>query len=75
MQDGMTCEGVAPDPTLSELIEACGHDFMSLEFLPIPRNPYDGVDLIEGIHGASAEEAVARLWLALYGSQETKSST
>ncbi len=54
-------------PTLSELIEACAGNLKSLErtnqqhqvwLASTPVRP-------EGVTGASAEEAVARLWLSL----------
>ena len=55
-------------PTLSELIEACGDQFISLTkdvtgwfALGDPRNDYSRQETV----GLTPEEAVARLWLAL----------
>lgn len=56
-------------PTLSELIEACGEDFVSLErfngggFVANGCRDYD--DDYTKKKGKTPEEAVARLWLAL----------
>lgn len=67
-------------PTLSELIEACGDDFTKLE--REVGNPFDYSNLLNETvwwsapyndyvnPGATPEEAVARLWLALNGSRE-----
>lgn len=54
-------------PTLSELIEACGEQFLSLEKNPdgwLASSEEDG-NMPVGIDGATPEEAVANLWLAL----------
>ena len=68
------CEKDACFPTLSELIETCGDDFLSLE-------KYDGGkweamrrtwccdehgESCEFGYGSTPEEAVANLWLALH---------
>jgi len=58
--------GIFVYPTLSELIEACGDRFYSLRhtvkwFAAGAFNPQD----IRELWGESAEEAVAKLWLAL----------
>lgn len=63
-------------PTLSELIEACGIEFASLNYLSAPRwlafrksSILAGRNVpalgMEGFEGQSPEEAVANLWLAL----------
>lgn len=58
-------------PTLSELIEACGKDFASLEFHPNDETGprwWTASHLSSGMietMGDTPEEAVARLWLAL----------
>ena len=71
------CECV--DPTLSELIEACGDGFRSLanpvdnEWFAESQNPPfkkcetcdSTIQYPELYHGETPEEAVARLWLAL----------
>jgi hypothetical protein len=57
-----------PMPTLSELINACGEDFISLIHPPIVgaweayAQPVD--DSIDSV-GSTPEEAVAKLWLSL----------
>lgn len=58
-------------PTLTELIEACGDDFISLS-LYIPGRDKNTADrmywadsLNHSMGGITPEEAVARLWLAL----------
>lgn len=63
-------------PTLSELIEACGEDFWELQRLTVPPYPRwyaeahfpyltnDGIESV-CVDGLTAEEAVAKLWLAL----------
>jgi hypothetical protein len=56
-------------PTLSELIEACGEQFWMLEARNLEEGNWHAngyrTAKIEGAHGSSPEEAVARLWLAL----------
>ena len=68
------CEEDVYFPTLSELIEACGEEFDALFGPYSSLNSHEGVqirewrvDSVSGIctDGHSAEEAVARLWLAL----------
>lgn len=68
-------DGVQPLmlPTLSELIEACGEDFDSLDKTPghissvkwLAKTNYGTRKPPEHGYGATPEEAVARLWLAL----------
>lgn len=57
-------EELYPQPTLSELIEACGDGFWTLS-----RSSVDSWIATDGVIrdcvGATPEEAVARLWLAL----------
>jgi hypothetical protein len=60
-------------PTLSELIEACGDQFLTLRR---SNDVWEGIGGVnDGTHsryqqqGASPDEAVARLWLALTRSQ------
>jgi hypothetical protein len=71
-------EGKEPcfDPTLTELIEACGDDFYSLVYgLDDDWRCYSeasfgelfGLSMKTG-EGSSPEEAVAKLWLALHQS-------
>ena len=56
-------------PTISELIEACGEEFCTLQ-TKITDNPnekyragtFDGVGVC---YGSTPEEAVAKLWLAI----------
>lgn len=48
-------------PTLSELIEACGEDFVGL----IKRHDWLTIGHDEHTNGTTPEEAVANLWLAL----------
>jgi hypothetical protein len=63
-------------PTLSELIEACGEDFWELQRLTVPPYPrwyaeakfpneYNDGIASKRVDGLTAEEAVAKLWLAL----------
>jgi hypothetical protein len=62
-------------PALSELIEACGSAFDQLERSAAKKHPVgqwcawtrkiDG-PMPKGFWGSTPEEAVARLWLALY---------
>lgn len=54
-----------PNPTLSELIGACGTGFSSLSFSSTGWTVYGVGDNQIVVEGASPEEAVARLWLAL----------
>jgi hypothetical protein len=62
-------EGDVYDPTLSELIEACGESFANLRRWPdqtfsaftFPNK----IGVSEPYTGSTPEEAVARLWLAL----------
>lgn len=53
-----------PMPTLSELIEACGHNFWILQRDPITDTFVASFDDYNE-EGKTPEEAVARLWLAL----------
>jgi hypothetical protein len=57
-------------PTLSELIEACGGHFGILQRIGLTKwiahgAPTDARPFYGDATGSSAEEAVARLWLAL----------
>jgi len=58
-------------PTLSELIEACGRDFVSLLYVELSGTEIPGVkweawgDNKNYGLGISPEEAVSRLWLKL----------
>ena len=58
-------------PTLSELIEACGNDFLELGKAPAEYLPNLKINWVarkdETVYGLgySPEEAVAKLWLAL----------
>jgi hypothetical protein len=58
------------EPTLPELIEACGDKFMELLRCSGPRWEAHAWPMEAGdelyLHGDSPEEAVARLWLALH---------
>ncbi len=60
-------------PSLEELIEACGDDFISLVVLYDRKNwrasAYEIADRIE-VLGSTPIEAVANLWLALNGKNE-----
>lgn len=51
-------------PTLSELIEACEGEFLSLARFGSTWQAFRH-DSHEPTHGSTPEEAVARLWLAL----------
>jgi len=53
-------------PTLSELVEACGKEFghLNLSDAPLPWLTFDRTEVIYRA-GATMEEAVANLWLAL----------
>lgn len=66
-KDGSRAVGEFAQPTLEELIEACGEDFQKLE--TIVGDKWQGVGGagirdIE-VEGNTPSEAVARLWLAL----------
>jgi hypothetical protein len=54
-------------PTLSELVDACAGHLLSVERTNQQRQVWLATALSEseGVTGASAEEAVARLWLSL----------
>ncbi len=57
-------------PTLSELIKACGEDFMDIRYkrLGPSHDWWASSNYINGtfsVGGSTPEEAVARLWLAL----------
>ena len=58
------------DPSLSELIEACGEKFVSLNKVIDPKGWSCDIENTDGAiddetFGKTPEEAVARLWLAL----------
>jgi len=54
-------------PTLPELIDACGYDFVSLERHNTEGNIWSCLgDKGFGVLGSTSEEAVAKLWLALH---------
>lgn len=66
--------GVAPDPTLSELIEACGESLRYLQrienggwFAGTHDSHESGIGLPDSNvwRGSTPEEAVTNLWLAL----------
>lgn len=70
---GHNCPGClcfSSEPTLSELIEACGEGFKNLirinstEFMVIGEDTNTTQMFFEE-YGESAEEAVAKLWIAL----------
>lgn len=66
---GLSDENYCYNPTLSELIEACGEDFGELckdeeDWYCTPNFISTGVDILVQ-SGSTPEEAVARLWLAL----------
>lgn len=66
---------IVPNPSLSELIEACGMEFASLNYMSAPRwfafrksSVLAGKNVtgeIIAFEGTTPEEAVANLWLAL----------
>jgi len=56
-------------PTLSELIEACGEHFGQLKRYTNAWQVMDCYDLV--VTGKTPEEAVAKLWLKLYGTKNT----
>lgn len=63
-------DGAVANPSLSELIEACGDKFMDLRYKQLGDNPpwYCCGNNLGGTHclaGRTPSEAVARLWLAL----------
>lgn len=77
-QEEVVLDTVLVCPTLSELIEACGEDFLTLrwhykrgdsgerEWKAKPTYPYNN----PGIYiGPTPEEAVAKLWLALHSTK------
>jgi len=58
------------DPTLTNLLEACGERFSSLnklqsEWCALARCKLNPEEDFDEAHGQTPEEAVARLWLAL----------
>ena len=55
-----------PEPTLSELIEACGYDFGSLSKGQINTWYAHQWAMKEEVTALTPEEAVAKLWLALH---------
>ena len=57
-------------PTLSELVDACADHLVSVERTNQQRQVWlaTAASQSEGVTGASAEEAVARLWLSLHAS-------
>lgn len=59
-------ESLLPYPTLSELIEACGKEFLSLVNNDRDDNCW-GAEDTDGnrYYGSTPEEAVANLWLRL----------
>lgn len=79
-QDGYTNEE-GYEPSLSELIEACGDDFKLLlagrkqpkDFIAASYNIFDELDILNSLEmeyhhfgiGPTPEEAVAQLWLVL----------
>ena len=56
-------------PNLSELIEACGDGFWSLNRTLEGTWFVEAMDWCETVPGNTAEEAVANLYLALHGSK------
>jgi hypothetical protein len=66
---GVECYPVAPNPTLSELIEACGEDFDALIRVNEKQwNAHAKRKLFDGSDGRIAElpkEAVAKLYLSI----------
>ena len=75
---GMTLPGssVCYQPTLSELIEACGKEFENIHYIPSNTkykwliNTLDPYGDYAEIRGVTPEEAVANLWLALNKKEE-----
>lgn len=67
MDDVHEDDGDIVKPTLSELIDACGDEFIALSKLgDLWWCATDGSPVrMMGIKGQTPEEAVARLWLAL----------
>lgn len=61
---GEYAKGGTRNPTLSELIEACGRDFESLD-RGDNQLPWVSCTKAQCYGGVTPEEAVARLWLAL----------
>ena len=57
--------GKVYEPTLSELIEACGEDFKKLFRYTLENEIWFECNDITTICGSTPEEAVANLWLAL----------
>ena len=75
-QDGVTAQGLAPSPTLQELIDACGGFFFAISHWPEGWTAEGGTVIQHGESNeftaqtqckncSTAEEAVAKLWLAL----------
>ncbi len=73
-EEGTVCDGewklYSKNPTLSELIEACGDEFDSLKRLPasnswVALRMHDGENDQVPCFGATPEEAVANLYLAI----------
>ncbi len=58
-------------PTLSELIEACEDNFLSLALFGKTWQAFRQKN-IEPVHGSTPEEAVANLWMQLHPKKESE---